>query len=291
VDSLHTRDVVRLGDRRWRLHRLDRLGVGHPPFTLKVLLENLLRHEDGQVVTAEQVEAVRRWDPTAERRDEVDLHPTRVFLHDTNGVPALVDLAAMRDALAGLGGDPQAVNPLIPAELVADHSVIADVFGRPDARDRNVELEYARNSERYRFLKWGQAALDKFKIVPPGMGIMHQVNIEYLARVVETTATGFTRMSAWAPTRTPPWSTAWACWAGGSAASRPRRSCWGSRCRWSCHRWWASGSPVSYRRGPRPPIWCSPSPSCSVPTGGGQVRRVPRSRGDPDQRGRSGDHR
>jgi aconitate hydratase len=185
VDSLRTRDSVMLGGRRWQLHRLDRLGVDHLPFTLKVLLENLLRHEDGQVVTAEQVEAVRRWDPTADRRDEVDLHPTRVFLHDTNGVPTLVDLAAMRDALAGLGGDPQAVNPVIPAELVADHSVIADVFGRPDARDRNVELEYARNSERYRFLKWGQTALDRFKIVPPGMGIMHQVNIEYLARVVE----------------------------------------------------------------------------------------------------------
>jgi aconitate hydratase len=185
VNSLQTRDTVLLGDRRWELHRLDRLGVDHLPFTLKVLLENLLRHEDGQLVTGEQVEAVRRWDPTAGRRDEVDLHPTRVFLHDTNGVPTLVDLAAMRDALASLGGDPEAVNPLIPAELVADHSVVADVFGRPDARDRNVELEYARNSERYRFLKWGQTALDKFRIVPPGMGIMHQVNIEYLARVVE----------------------------------------------------------------------------------------------------------
>jgi aconitate hydratase len=186
VNSLQTRDAVLLGERRWQLHRLDRLGVDRLPFTLKVLLENLLRHEDGRLVTAEQVEAVRRWDPAAAApRDEVDLHPTRVFLHDTNGVPALVDLAAMRDALAGLGGDPRAVNPLIPAELVADHSVIADVFGRPDARDRNVELEYARNSERYRFLKWGQTAFDKFKIVPPGMGIMHQVNIEYLARMVE----------------------------------------------------------------------------------------------------------
>jgi aconitate hydratase len=186
VNSLQTRDAVLLGERRWQLHRLDRLGVDRLPFTLKVLLENLLRHEDGRLVTAEQVEAVRRWDPAAAApRDEVDLHPTRVFLHDTNGVPALVDLAAMRDALAGLGGDPRAVNPLIPAELVADHSVIADVFGRPDARDRNVELEYARNSERYRFLKWGQTAFDKFKIIPPGMGIMHQVNIEYLARMVE----------------------------------------------------------------------------------------------------------
>jgi aconitate hydratase len=186
VNSLQTRDTVLLGGRRWQLHRLDRLGVDRLPYALKVLLENLLRHEDGRLVTAEQVEAMRRWDPAAATpRGEVDLHPTRVFLHDTNGVPARVDLAAMRDALAGLGGDPRAVNPLIPAELVADHSVIADVFGRPDARDRNVELEYARNSERYRFLKWGQTAFDKFKIVPPGMGIMHQVNIEYLARVVE----------------------------------------------------------------------------------------------------------
>jgi aconitate hydratase len=141
MNSLQTREALILGDRRWQLHRLDRLGVDRLPFTLKVLLENLLRHEDGRLVTAEQVEAVR---PTAERRDEVVLHPTRVFLHDTNGVPALVDLAAIRDALAGLGGDPQAVSPVIPAELVADHSVIADVFGRPDARDRNVELEYAR---------------------------------------------------------------------------------------------------------------------------------------------------
>ena len=115
---------------------------------------------------------MRRWDPTAERRDEVDLHPTRVFLHDTNGVPALVDLAAMRDALAGLGGDPQAVNPLIPAELVADHSVIADVFGRPDARDRNVELEYARNSERYRFLKMGPGRLGAALCAPQPPGFV-----------------------------------------------------------------------------------------------------------------------
>jgi aconitate hydratase len=107
VDSLQTRDAVTLGGRRWQLHRLDRLGVDHLPFTLKVLLENLLRHEEGQLVAAEQLEAVRRWDPTAGRRDEVDLHPTRVFLHDTNGVPALVDLAAMRDALGSLGGDPR----------------------------------------------------------------------------------------------------------------------------------------------------------------------------------------
>jgi aconitate hydratase len=185
VGSLQTRDVVMLAGRRWQLHRLDRLDVDHLPFSLKVLLENLLRHEEGGLVTAEQIDAVRHWEPTAGGHHEVDLHPTRVFLHDTNGVPALVDLAAMRDAVVALGGDPRRVNPVIPAELVADHSVVADVFGRPDARDRNVDLEYARNSERFRFLKWGQTVLDKFKIVPPGMGIMHQVNIEYLARVVE----------------------------------------------------------------------------------------------------------
>jgi aconitate hydratase len=185
VDSFRTRDAVMLAGRRWQLHRLDRLEVDRLPFTLKVLLENLLRHEDGQLVTTQQIEAVRHWDPTAKRHDEVDLHPTRIFLHDTNGVPALVDLAAMRDAVAADGGNPKAANPVIPAELVADHSVVADVFGRPDSRDRNVELEYARNAERYRFLKWGQSAFAQFKIVPPGMGIMHQVNIEYLARVVE----------------------------------------------------------------------------------------------------------
>jgi aconitate hydratase len=166
------------------------------PFTLKVLLENLLRHEDGQLVTAQQLEAVRRWDPTAGRRDEVDLHPTRVFLHDTNGVPTLVDLAAMRDALEGLGGDPRAVNPVIPAELVTDHSVIADVFGRPDARDRNVELEYERNSERYRFLKWGQTALDKFKIVPPAWGSCTRSTSSTWPGWWRPTATGSTRMCA-----------------------------------------------------------------------------------------------
>ena len=185
-DGFGTRDTMSLAGRRRQLHRLDRVASGRLPFTFKVLLENLLRHEDGQLVTGEQIEAVLDWQPSVQQHAEVDLHATRMFLHDTNGVPALVDLAAMRDAITDLGGNPGRVNPVIPAELVTDHSVIADYFGRPDARDLNVALEYERNSERYRFLKWGQGSFDRFKVVPPGMGIMHQVNIEYLARVVET---------------------------------------------------------------------------------------------------------
>jgi aconitate hydratase len=185
LDSFGTRSAAHLAGRRLQLHHLERLPAARLPFTYKVVLENLLRHEDGVLVTADQVKAVLDWDPAAKQQAEVDLHATRIFLHDTNGVPTLVDLAAMRDATAELGGDPARVNPLIPAELVTDHSVIADYFARSDARDLNVELEYERNSERYRFLKWGQGAFEGFKVVPPGMGIMHQVNIEYLARVVE----------------------------------------------------------------------------------------------------------
>ena len=184
-DSLGTLDTPVLAGQRRRLHRLDRVAADRLPFTIKVLLENLLRHQDGELVTTNQIESILRWNPAAAEHDEIDLHASRIFLHDTNGVPALVDLAAMRDAIRDLGGDPARVNPVIPAELVTDHSVIADFFGRPDARDLNVELEYERNSERYRFLKWGQFSFDRFKVVPPGMGIMHQVNIEYLARVVE----------------------------------------------------------------------------------------------------------
>jgi aconitate hydratase len=186
VNSLGTRDAVSLGGRRSQLHRLDRVAADRLPFTFKVVLENLLRHDDGQPAARRQIDALLNWDPRARQDAEIDLNPTRIFLHDTNGVPTLVDLAAMRDAFSELGGDPSAINPLIPAELVTDHSVIADFFGRADARDLNVDLEYERNSERYRFLKWGQASFNRFKVVPPGMGIMHQVNIEYLARVVET---------------------------------------------------------------------------------------------------------
>jgi aconitate hydratase len=184
LDSFATAGGLEVDGRTLRVHRLDRLDTSHLPYSLRVLLENLLRHEDGERVTRDQVEALLAWGTDAAHPHTVDLSPARVFLHDTNGVPALVDLAAMRHAMAALGGDPALVNPSIPAELVIDHSVITDVFGRPDAFKRNVEFEYERNTERYRFLRWGQQSFADFAVVPPGTGIMHQVNCEFLARVV-----------------------------------------------------------------------------------------------------------
>ncbi len=167
------------------IHRVDAVeGSARLPFCLKVLLENLLRNEDGRLVTAAQVEALAGWDPAAEPSAEIQFTPARVLMQDFTGVPCLVDLAAMREAMAALGGDPARVNPLRPAELIIDHSVIADYFGRPDALARNIELEYRRNAERYAFLRWGQQALAGLRVVPPGTGICHQANLEHLARVV-----------------------------------------------------------------------------------------------------------
>jgi aconitate hydratase len=154
------------------------------PFSLKVLLENLLRTEDGANITAEQIKKLAVWNPTAEPDTEIQFTPARVIMQDFTGVPCIVDLATMREAIADLGGDPAKVNPLSPAELVIDHSVIADLFGTKDAFEQNVDIEYQRNKERYRFLRWGQTAFDELKVVPPGTGIVHQVNIEYLARVI-----------------------------------------------------------------------------------------------------------
>ncbi len=169
----------------YRIFRLDAFeGTARLPFSLKVLLENLLRNEDGRLVTAEQIQALAGWDPAAEPSTEIQFTPARVLLQDFTGVPCLVDLAAMREAMAALGGDPGRVNPLRPAELVIDHSVIADYFGRPDALERNIELEYRRNAERYQFLRWGQQAFAGLRVVPPGTGICHQANLEHLARVV-----------------------------------------------------------------------------------------------------------
>jgi aconitate hydratase len=174
-------------DTSYRIFRLDAVeGSARLPFCLKVLLENLLRNEDGRLVTAAQVEALAGWDPAAEPSTEIQFTPARVLLQDFTGVPCLVDLAAMREAMATLGGDPAAISPLRPAELIIDHSVIADYFGRPDALARNIELEYRRNSERYQFLRWGQQALPGLRVVPPGTGICHQANLEHLARVVFT---------------------------------------------------------------------------------------------------------
>jgi aconitate hydratase len=184
-NSFGSRAALDVAGTRYQIHRLDAVpGASDLPYSLKILLENLVRTEDGVNVTADHVRALAAWDPTAEPDTEIQFSPARVILQDLTGVPAVVDLAAMREAMRALGGDAAKINPLVPAELVIDHSVIADVFGRPDAFERNVELEFHRNKERFAFLRWGQEALHQFKVVPPGTGIVHQVNIEYLARVV-----------------------------------------------------------------------------------------------------------
>jgi aconitate hydratase len=185
MDSFGAKGTLEVGDQSYEIYRLDTVdGSANLPYSLKVLLENLLRTEDGANITAEHIRAVGSWDENAEPDTEIQFTPARVIMQDFTGVPCVVDLATMREAMADLGGDPTKINPLSPAELVIDHSVITDVFGRADAFERNVELEYERNHERYQFLRWGQTAFDDFKVVPPGTGIVHQVNIEYLARVV-----------------------------------------------------------------------------------------------------------
>ncbi|WP_370379493.1 aconitate hydratase AcnA [Catenulispora sp. GAS73] len=184
-NSFGARDTLAVGAQSYEIFRIGAVeGSERLPFSLKVLLENLLRTEDGANVTASQIQALGQWDPNAQPDTEIQFTPARVIMQDFTGVPCVVDLATMREAVAELGGDPAKINPLAPAELVIDHSVIADVFGRPDAFERNVEIEYGRNRERYQFLRWGQTAFDEFKVVPPGTGIVHQVNIEHLARVV-----------------------------------------------------------------------------------------------------------
>ena len=186
-DSNQTRDTLVVGETSYLIHRLDRVdGAERLPYSLKVLLENLLRHQDAGQVTAEQVEAVAGWDPAAAHGREISYFPARVLMQDFTGVPCVVDLVAMRDAITELGGDASRINPLIPTELVIDHSVIADVFGRPDAFRVNAELEFERNAERYQLLRWGQQAFTDFSVVPPDTGICHQVNLEYLSRVVFT---------------------------------------------------------------------------------------------------------
>src|SRR4051794_22272678 len=184
-NTFGARGSLEVGDRSYEVFRLSAVeGAGALPFSLKVLLENLLRTEDGANITDAHIRAVAAWDPDAEPDTEIQFTPARVIMQDFTGVPCVVDLATMREAMADLGGDPTRINPLAPAELVIDHSVITDVFGRSDALERNIEFEYQRNHERYQFLRWGQTAFDEFKVVPPGTGIVHQVNLEYLARVV-----------------------------------------------------------------------------------------------------------
>ena len=184
-NSFKARDTLKVGDKSYEIYRLDAVkGTEKLPYSLKVLAENLLRNEDGSNVTKEHIEAIANWDPEAEPSVEIQYTPARVIMQDFTGVPCIVDLATMREAIDDLGGDADKVNPLAPADLVIDHSVIADLFGRADAFERNVEIEYERNGERYQFLRWGQGAFSDFKVVPPGTGIVHQVNIEYLASVV-----------------------------------------------------------------------------------------------------------
>ena len=191
LDSFGAKATLNVGGTDYEIYRTNSV-EGHEtlPFSLRVLLENLLRTEDGANITKDQISALGSWDPNAEPSTEIQFTPARVVLQDFTGVPCIVDLATMREAIVDLGGNPGKVNPLSPAELVIDHSVIADLFGQPDSFTRNVDIEYERNGERYQFLRWGQTAFDNFKVVPPGTGIVHQVNIENLAKVTYTKTLG-----------------------------------------------------------------------------------------------------
>jgi aconitate hydratase len=185
LNSFDARDTLKVGQNSYQIYRLGAVpGAEKLPYSLKVLAENLLRTEDGTNITKDHIEAIANWDPSADPSVEIQFTPARVIMQDFTGVPCIVDLATMREAVGDLGGDPDKVNPLAPADLVIDHSVIADLFGTANAFERNVEIEYQRNGERYQFLRWGQGAFNDFKVVPPGTGIVHQVNIEYLASVV-----------------------------------------------------------------------------------------------------------
>ena len=226
--------------------------IGQLPFSLKVLLENLVRLEDGRAVTVDDIKAVGAWLNTQTSEHEIVFRPARVLMQDFTGVPAVVDLAAMREATAKLGGDPSKINPLSPVDLIIDHSVMVDSFGSPDSFRNNVKRELERNGERYAFLRWGQTAFDKFRLVPPGTGICHQVNLEYLARVVWTSDENG-RTIAYPDTLvgTDSHTTmvnglsvlGW-----GEVASRPKPRCWASPSRWCYPKWWAFVSMAPSRR-------------------------------------------
>ena len=190
IDSFGVARELKVGNESYRIFDISKLDAKTLPYSLKILLENLLRNEDGANVTSTHIQSIVDWDPKAEPDTEIQFTPARVIMQDFTGVPCVVDLATMREAMVDLGGDPKRINPLAPAELVIDHSVVIDVAGSKDAFEKNVEFEYQRNAERYQFLRWGQMAFDDFKVVPPGTGIVHQVNIEYLARTVMTRNVG-----------------------------------------------------------------------------------------------------
>jgi len=187
-DSFGTKQRLNVAGKSYTIYNTTAMpdihNVGRLPFSIKILLENLLRHEDGDTVTKADIEAVLNWQPRATPEHEIAFTPSRVILQDFTGVPAIVDLAAMRDAMTALGGDATKINPLVPVDLVIDHSVMVDVFGTNNALAQNTAIEFSRNKERYGFLRWGQQALNNFRVVPPGTGIVHQVNLEYLASVI-----------------------------------------------------------------------------------------------------------
>ena len=195
-DSFGARSTLAVGGDELEIFRLDAVTQGHVaklPYSLKILLENLLRHEDGRDVTREDILAIANWDPKAVPSTEISFTPSRVILQDFTGVPAIVDLAAMRDAVVKLGGSADKINPLSPAELVIDHSVQVDNYGAANSLDLNNKIEFQRNKERYSFLRWGQSAFENFRVVPPNTGIVHQVNLEYLSRVIFDTDSNGTR--------------------------------------------------------------------------------------------------
>src|SRR6202521_5091546 len=193
LDSFRCARALKVGSRTYAYYSLPAAeknglkGISRLPFSMKVLLENLLRYEDGRSVTKEDIQAVAQWLKTKSSEHEIAFRPARVLMQDFTGVPAVVDLAAMRDAMTLLGGDAKKINPLVPVDLVIDHSVIVNFFGNNSAFKKNVDEEYKQNQERYRFLKWAQKAFDNFRVVPPGTGICHQVNLEYLSQTVWTT--------------------------------------------------------------------------------------------------------
>jgi len=192
LDSFNARKTIDVEGKSYTYYSLPEAeknglsGIGRLPFSLKVLLENLLRFEDGRSVTADDIKAVAEWMKERRSDREIAYRPARVLMQDFTGVPAVVDLAAMRDATSSLGGDPRVINPQVPVDLVIDHSVMVDFFGGPDSFRKNVNMEYERNGERYTFLRWGQEAFSNFRVVPPGTGICHQVNLEYLSQTVWT---------------------------------------------------------------------------------------------------------
>ncbi|MFQ9338108.1 MAG: aconitate hydratase AcnA, partial [Varibaculum sp.] len=185
LNSFGAATQLKVGDKSYKIYDLKAVpGTEKLPYSLKILAENLLRNEDGENITKEQITQIANWDPDAQPSQEIQYSPARVLMQDFTGVPCIVDLATMRDAVVNLGKDPDLINPQVPAEMVIDHSVQIDVFGSQDAVEKNMDIEYQRNQERYQFLRWGQGAFENFRVVPPGTGIVHQVNIEYLARVV-----------------------------------------------------------------------------------------------------------